>query len=67
MPKSANSDLKMVRVAQTRPLPPSRQIKSFSQPARPIPRATPVIARPAPSNAVAAHAVNVAKRAHDKF
>jgi hypothetical protein len=60
MPKSGGSDNKTVRLAP-RPLPPSRQIKSFDAPA-PGPHHNPPHATPPrPSNEVAADAVRIAK------
>jgi hypothetical protein len=55
--KASGQDLKTVRVAQTRPLPPSRAIKRFEQPAPFVP---PKLDAPTPSNEIAAHAVYVA-------
>jgi hypothetical protein len=55
--KASGQDQKAVRVAQTRPLPPSRKIMRFEQPAPFVP---PKLDPPTPSNATARHAVSVA-------
>jgi hypothetical protein len=57
MPKQSGQDLKTVRVAQTRPQPPSRPIKRFEQAAPFVP---PKLDAPTASNEIAAHAVRVA-------
>jgi hypothetical protein len=60
MPKQSGQDLKAVRVAQTRPLPPSRPIKRFSPAPSKLTAPPNPLMSSAPSNAVAAHAVRVA-------